>query len=153
MKSLELKIPPPVLAIVIAFLMWDVSSRAGTVEFHGIAHMLPVAVLAGVGLSLDLFALIGFLKAKTTINPMKPRVTSAVVTSGVYRISRNPMYLGLAFTLSAWAAYLWNLWAFLGPVVFIAYITRFQILPEERILSAAFGNEYEAFKQKVRRWL
>lgn len=153
MKSLELKVPPPVLALVIALLMWSVSYLAHSAELIGVTRMVLVAVLAGIGLSLDLWALISFLQVKTTINPMKPRVTSSVVTTGVYRVTRNPMYLGLTFSLSAWATYLWFIVAFLGPVLFIAYINRFQILPEERVLSATFGKEYDAYRQKVRRWL
>jgi len=152
-KILELKIPPPVVAIGIALLMWSVFNSASSAQFLGTAHMILVATLAGIGLSFDLLALGGFLQAKTTINPMRPRVTSTVVTTGVYRITRNPMYLGLVFFLGAWASYLWLSWALLGPVLFVAYITRFQIMPEERVLSATFGKEYEAYMKKVRRWL
>lgn len=133
--------------------MWNVFNSAGSAEFFGMTHIILVATLAGIGLSFDLLALSGFLQAKTTINPMKPRVTTSVVTTGVYRVTRNPMYLGLTFFLIAWAAYLWAIWALLGPILLIAYLTRFQILPEERVLSAAFGKEYEAYKKKVRRWL
>lgn len=152
-KILELKIPPPVVAIGIALLMWSVFNSASSAEFLGATHIILVVTLAGIGLSFDLLALGGFLQAKTTINPMKPRVTTSVVTTGVYSVTRNPMYLGLTFSLGAWATYLWLSWALFGPVFFVAYITRFQILPEERILSARFGKEYEAYMKKVRRWL
>ncbi len=153
MKSLELKIPPPVLALVIALLMWSASRLTVSTGVFGTTHVLLVTVLAGIGLSLDLLALSIFIRLRTSINPMQPHVASSMVTSGVYRVSRNPMYLGLTFSLSAWAAYLWFVWAFLGPVLFIAYITRFQILPEEKALTAMFGEEYEAYMKKVRRWL
>ncbi|HSB48970.1 MAG TPA: isoprenylcysteine carboxylmethyltransferase family protein, partial [Burkholderiales bacterium] len=96
---------------------------------------------------------ISFALARTTINPMKPETTSSLVRSGVYGISRNPMYVGLLFVLAGWAAYLASAWALLGLVAFVPYMNRFQIAPEERALSALFGTEYTAYASKVRRWL
>jgi protein-S-isoprenylcysteine O-methyltransferase Ste14 len=63
------------------------------------------------------------------------------------------MYLGLLCLLIAWAVYLPSLWAFAGPVLFVGYIGRFQIAPEERALSALFGAQYSAYQARVRRWL
>ena len=84
---------------------------------------------------------------------MKPQAASSLVVAGVYKITRNPMYLGLSLVLVGWAVFLWSAWALLGPVVFVAYISRFQIAPEERVLASLFGSEYSAYKTKVRRWL
>jgi protein-S-isoprenylcysteine O-methyltransferase Ste14 len=94
-----------------------------------------------------------FFRAGTTTNPIKPEKTSTLVTRGVLGLTRNPMYLSLVFYLVAWAVYLSN-WATLLLVpAFMLYITRFQIVPEERFLSGRYGAEYIAYQARVRRWL
>jgi protein-S-isoprenylcysteine O-methyltransferase Ste14 len=109
--------------------------------------------LAAVGVSLDAVALLHFLRRRTTINPLKPDSASALVTGGIYRFTRNPMYLGSATLLLAWALYLGNVAAFAGVPLFILYMNRFQIAPEERALEARFGAEYLAYRTRVPRWL
>jgi len=84
---------------------------------------------------------------------MKPEKASSLVTTGIYRFTRNPMYLGLLFVLFAWAVFLASVWALLGPVAFVFYIDRFQIAPEEAILAGMFGAAYTEYKARVRRWL
>ena len=111
---------------------------------------LPIAAL---GFLLDGIALFHFLRRRTTINPLQPESASALVTGGIYRLSRNPMYLGLATLLLAWAIYLGNVAALAGLPCFILYMNRFQIAPEERALEARFGAEYFAYRTRVRRWL
>lgn len=109
--------------------------------------------VAAVGVSFDAIALLHFLRRRTTLNPLKPDSASALVTGGIYRFTRNPMYLGLATLLLAWAIYLGNLAALAGVPLFILYMNRFQIAPEERALEARFGAEYIAYRTRVRRWL
>ncbi len=87
------------------------------------------------------------------MNPTKPSATSSLVTGGVFRLTRNPMYLSLLLYLLAWAAYLSNWLAALLVPLFVVYITELQIKPEERALSALFGAEYASYKARVRRWL
>jgi protein-S-isoprenylcysteine O-methyltransferase Ste14 len=87
------------------------------------------------------------------VNPLTPQATSTLVTSGVYRFSRNPMYVGLLFVLAGWGSYLANSLALLVLPLFVASMTRWQILPEERIMATKFGAEFEAYKRSVRRWL
>lgn len=154
MPSLELKIPPPLMAVVIAGAMYAAAT------LHAPAWALPPSVrvvvalaLAGVGVVFDLAGMLSFRKAKTTINPLTPQRSSAVVTHGVYRLTRNPMYLGLVLILLGLAVYLASVWALLGPVAFGAFITRFQIQPEERALKARFGTAYTDYCARVRRWL
>lgn len=154
MTSLELKIPPPVVAAVIASAMYVAASLLPPM------HALPPGVrvfaalaLAGVGMVFDMAGLLAFRKAKTTVNPLTPQRSSAVVTHGIYRITRNPMYLGLVLILLGLAVYLASPWALLGPVAFGAFITRFQIQPEERVLAERFGSDYTAYCARVRRWL
>jgi protein-S-isoprenylcysteine O-methyltransferase Ste14 len=153
MQTLELKIPPPIVALVIAAIMWGISLATPSIEMPalmGVAAAIAIA-LAGVGTAVS--GVIAFRHARTTINPLKPETTSTLVTSGVYRFTRNPMYVGLALVLLAWAVFVSSAWALLGPLVFILYMNRFQIMPEERVLSGMFGTAYSAYQAKVRRWL
>ena len=115
-----------------------------------VAVALAIA-LAGIGVALS--GVIGFRRAKTTVNPLKPETTTSLVTSGVYRFTRNPMYVGLAMALLALAVFFSSPAAVSGPLVFILYMTRFQIVPEERALSAMFGATYSTYRARVRRWL
>ncbi len=153
MSSLELKIPPPVVALIAATLMWLVSGGIPALEAVGLLNLAIVILLAVAGAGCDILALLAFYRAKTTINPMKPGTTSAMVTGGIYGVTRNPMYVGLVLFLGAWAAYLWSWWPLLGPVAFVLYISRFQIAPEEKVLTEKFGQDYLRYRAKVRRWI
>ena len=154
MSVLELKIPPPLVAIAVAGGMYAAASLLSPLLSLPPGLRVGAALaLAGVGASFDLAGLLAFRKAKTTVNPLTPNKSATVVTTGVYKLTRNPMYLGLALMLLALAVYLASPWALLGPLVFAAYITRFQIVPEERILTARFGTAYSAYCAQVRRWL
>jgi protein-S-isoprenylcysteine O-methyltransferase Ste14 len=94
-----------------------------------------------------------FKRAKTTINPMKPESSSSLVISGIYKLSRNPMYLGFLLVLVGWAVLLSNALAFVFVPAFIFYMNRFQIDPEEKALAGKFGQEFLDYKSRVRRWL
>jgi protein-S-isoprenylcysteine O-methyltransferase Ste14 len=96
---------------------------------------------------------LSFRRAKTTVNPLKPETSASLVSTGVYSFTRNPMYLGMALVLLAWAAYLASPWALAGPALFALYITRFQIIPEERVLARLFGTSFAEYRKRVRRWL
>ena len=153
MPSRELKIPPPAVALVVGLSMWWVT-RYGVLEGVPLAWRIGAAlVVAAVGAAFDVAGILAFRRAKTTVNPMKPEKSAALVVSGVYRITRNPMYVGMVFILLAWAVYLASPWALFGPLAFAAYITRFQIKPEERVLAARFGDEFAGYQARVRRWL
>ncbi|HQW81839.1 MAG TPA: isoprenylcysteine carboxylmethyltransferase family protein [Pseudomonadota bacterium] len=151
--SLEHAIPPPVIAILCAAFAWAIARW--TPEF---AYLLPARLpIAGffvvAGVALDLSGLIAFRQARTTINPLAPDKSTAIVRSGPYRFTRNPMYLGMVMILLGICAYLANALSAFAVVVFVAYITRFQIMPEERLLSEKFGEPFMHYKQSVRRWL
>jgi protein-S-isoprenylcysteine O-methyltransferase Ste14 len=153
MAWLDLKIPPPAVGLLVAGAMWGVS-RYGVLEGVPPVWRIGAALLiAVIGAAFDVAGIIAFRGAKTTVNPMKPEKSAALVSSGVYRITRNPMYVGMAFILLAWAVFLASPWALVGPLVFAAYITRFQIRPEERVLAARFGAEFARYQTCVRRWL
>lgn len=153
MRALELKIPPPVVALLCAALMWGIAyALPGLAWLQGLRGPLA-AVLAVCGLACDVSGLIAFRRHRTTVNPLAPDRATAIVQDGIYRYTRNPMYLGMALLLTAWAVWQANPLCLLVLPVFIAYITRFQILPEERILLARFGDAYAQYLRAVRRWV
>lgn len=145
---MELKLPPPLVFLCCAALIYFLPNYTQTAFFAWAA--LPFALLGGL---IDLAALTLFLQKKTSINPLDPHKTSQLVTHGIYRFTRNPMYVGLLCWLIAWALWLGNAFAFLVIWGFMHYITHFQILPEERILAAKFGEDYQRYQQKTPRWL
>lgn len=155
MAWLETKVPPPIVAGVLALVALLLARRlTGLALPLSETTRIAAAVFVGVlGLALDASAVLGFLKARTTINPMRPANSSALVESGLYRFTRNPMYLGLALLLTAWCLWLGNVAAFVVLPLFVAFISRFQIAPEERLLAARFGAGYAAYRARVRRWL
>ena len=153
MNALELKVPPPMVALMTALGMWAVSRLTFAFELDAALRTAVAVVIALIGGAFDVAGIAAFRRVRTTLNPMKPGAASSLVTDGIYRVTRNPMYVGLLFLLVAWAAFLWAPWAILGPVLFVAYMNRFQIGPEERALMGAFGEEYARYKAAVRRWL
>jgi protein-S-isoprenylcysteine O-methyltransferase Ste14 len=153
MQTLELKIPPPVIALLVAVSMWLAQRYVPSLGFV-IAWQLPLSiVLMLLGIALALSGVHAFRKARTTVNPLKPETTSAVVATGIYRFTRNPMYLGMLTVLVGWACFLANALSFFLLPLFVLYMNRFQIGPEERVLSEHFGSEYTRYMQSVRRWL
>lgn len=153
-RKLELKLPPPLVALLCALCAWGLSISFPAQQWPLSPQRLwLVAVLGGMGVLLDLSALSVFLRMRTTLSPFSPTRTRFIVRGGPYRLSRNPMYLGLACVLGAFAVYLCHPLALLGPLLFVAWINRFQIQPEERILLARFGEPYALYLKTVRRWL
>ena len=151
---LEHKVPPPVVGVVTAAAMWWLVSTIGQVATPGQGlRAWLVGVLVAVGLSIDLAGLLAFRAHRTTFNPLRPERASSLVSTGVYRITRNPMYLGMASLLLAWVLYLGSWLALAGPLAYVLYLNRFQIVPEERALLALFGDEYRQYMARVRRWL
>jgi protein-S-isoprenylcysteine O-methyltransferase Ste14 len=154
MQTLELKVPPPIVALLFGAAMWGISrvSRSPVDVSTSVRVVLGAAPFLAGG-AISLCGIFAFRRANTTVNPMQPQNTSSLVTTGVYKLTRNPMYLGLVLALVAWAAFLLSPWAFVGPVGFMLYINRFQIEPEERALAAQFGATFGTYTTKVRRWL
>ena len=153
MINLEHKIPPPVIAVLAVAVMWAISSYGPRVAIEADFKRVLIAVLVMIGIAFDVLGILTFRAARTTASPLKPERSSSLVTGGVYRITRNPMYVGLVFLLLAWAVHLSAVVSLVGIVLFIFYITRFQILPEERALARNFGEQYIAYCARVRRWL
>lgn len=154
MNALELKIPPPAVALLVAAAMWGIAMTMGVpIEVADLVRYAVAATIALAGACISLAGVIGFRRARTTVNPMQPAKASALVTAGIYGFTRNPMYLGLLLVLLAWAVFLASAWALVGPVAFVLYISRFQIAPEERVLATLFGAAYAQYAARVRRWL
>jgi len=155
MQFLELKVPPPVVALLMAIFMWLAARAVPTLDLIvprriavGLALLLLVA-----GACVSVLGVASFRRARTTVNPLKPEKASCLVTSGIYRYTRNPMYLGLLLLLLGWAFFLANILAVIFLPAFILYINRFQIRPEEKVLASMFGQDFATYRSKVRRWL
>lgn len=153
MRSLELMVPPPAVAAVVALAMWGISLVTPPLYMPAAVRLAACAAFALVGVVFSVAGVVSFRRARTTVDPTKPEAASSLVSSGIYHVTRNPMYVGLSFVLFAWAIFLSSAGALLGLLAFVLYIARFQIAPEERALSKLFGSEYTAYQAKVRRWL
>ncbi|AWH23468.1 MULTISPECIES: isoprenylcysteine carboxylmethyltransferase family protein [Stenotrophomonas] len=151
MHLLETRIPPPLVMLLCGLAGW---ALGGLLARWPLPVPAWAAVSIGVlGLLLNLLPKWTFGRVRTTVNPLRPTSTTVLVTSGIYRYSRNPMYLGQALVLLGAMLLLRNALALLVVPLFVAWITRLQIVPEERALAARFGARYEAFRSQVRRWL
>lgn len=153
MQALELKVPPLVVALVVGLLMW-LTARLLPAATFSFDVMTPLAiVVAALAAALGASGIVAFRQHDTTVLPMHPDKASTVVRDGIFRYTRNPMYLGLALLLAAWAIYLANIAALALLVPFVLYMTRFQIIPEERALLEKFGSDYADYAIRTRRWL
>ena len=153
MRTLERKMPPAALVLLFLVLMWLVSTSEPSLTI-AIPRRTTIAAICWIaGFAITFGGLLQFRRAKTTINPITPEATTALVMSGIYRFSRNPMYLGFLFALLGWAVFLSHLLAFALLPFFLLYMNRFQIEPEERALSAKFGEQFNEYRRSVRRWL
>ena len=153
MTWLEHKVPPPVVGVVVGLLMWGLSQLGAPLPLADLPRYAATSILVAIGLGFDVLGLLAFRAKRTTVNPLRPDKASALVDGGVYRITRNPMYVGMLCLLLGWVAFLASPLALIGPVLFVLYITRFQIIPEERILRERFGESYEQYLRQVRRWI
>jgi protein-S-isoprenylcysteine O-methyltransferase Ste14 len=153
MRALELKIPPVALGILLGALMWVAARSVSALGFILPAGRMIAIGLAAAGVISAILGVVSFRRAKTTVNPLRPESASALVISGIYRVTRNPMYLGMLLVLLGWGVFLGNALAFLAAIAFIPLMNRLQIVPEERALTAMFGPAFTAYQSAVRRWL
>jgi protein-S-isoprenylcysteine O-methyltransferase Ste14 len=153
MNFLEKRIPPPLVGILAGVVAWLVAREFAPTTLPAGARLALVAAFFVLGLWLAGTAARTFSRAKTTLNPIKPETSTALVTHGIFGRTRNPMYLGMASWLLGWSAWLGTPAGLLGPLLFVLWMNRFQIGPEERALGQLFGAEYDAYRARVRRWL
>lgn len=153
MKALELRVPPVALAAIIAASMWVLSRISPNLYFTipGVAWLSTgIAVL---GICVAVLGVLKFRVAETTVDPRVPGQSVNLVVRGVYRYSRNPMYLGFFLVLCAWCLFLGSTFSLLSLPAFIVYMNRFQIVPEERFMREKFGESYNNYQSEVSRWV
>ena len=150
---MKLLLPPPIQALLSAIMMWLISRyflranfSSSIVNLFGLVFLIIAAII--IILSINKFR-----EIKTTISPLNPDNTSSLVSTGIYKYTRNPMYFGLLLMLFSTALFLKNFISFLILPLFILFITKNQILPEEEALENIFGEKYKNYKKKVRRWI
>lgn len=153
LDRIELKVPPPVVTLAVGLLMWGLARGLPAFDFplpgrRGLAWAFVL-----VGIASMSACVLQFRRAGTTVDPMKPTKASALVDTGFYRFSRNPIYLADGLILVGWGIWLANAASLAAIALFVAYLNRFQIEPEERALRAAFGAEFDAYRARVRRWV
>lgn len=150
---MSLRIPPPIVALLALISMWFVAEYLEFWRFEVPFKVGIAAILLSLGVIIDLVSIVAFRRARTTVTPLAPEKASQLVVTGLYRISRNPMYLGLLLILTGAVVWLGSGANVFILVIFVAYITAFQIKPEEERLERIFGSQYQAYTRRVRRWL
>jgi protein-S-isoprenylcysteine O-methyltransferase Ste14 len=152
-SSAELRVPPVVVTLLAALLMTLLAWPAGGLHWPTPLRFACALSLFTVGVVIAVAGVREFRRASTTVNPLTPAAASAMVRSGIYRHTRNPMYLGMLLVLAGWAVWLASLVAVAVLPVFVLYLNRLQIEPEERALASRFGGDFAEYRRSVRRWL
>ena len=153
MSRLALKVPPALLMLIFGGLMWLNDRLLPETRLMINGHEVLTVLITVPGVLCVLAGIISFRLARTTVDPLHPERASSVVTSGIYRWTRNPMYLGFGLLLLAFAVKLSNPVVVLWLPVFVWYMNRFQIIPEEQALERQFGDQYRHYCEHVRRWI
>ena len=148
---MKTKIPPPILALVMIVLIYLSSFFIESTTFNYQGSLSLLVLILGLACAIPSFKL--FARYKTTISPLKPSDATALVTEGMYRYSRNPMYLGLLLLTIASTIWFGTWFGIIINILFIFLINFLQIIPEEEALLEIFGEEYEEYKNNVRRWI
>ena len=147
------RVPPPAWMLLFAAAMWALDRYCPIVTLVAAPWNRLGWLLIALAPLAPATAMIQFRRAHTTINPLDPAKVSALVTAGIYRWTRNPMYLGLSVLLLGWAVHLGTLSPFVLPPLFVLLMTRVQIVPEEYALRERFGEDFERYCRDVSRWL
>lgn len=153
LEHLRLKIPPLAQFVLVALLMWLLARWLDAETSYSVLWSLLVILVVVAGLAIIILAALTLHFGKTTLDPRRPEQTARLITEGVFSFSRNPAYLGLLSILLGWGFYLNSLYAIPGLPIFWATVTWLQIIPEERSLTARFGEPYRQYCIRVRRWL
>ena len=153
MTWLNNKIPPPLVFLLFAVMMKLLSEDTFIPLLPEGVRITLVSIIGGLGVLLGGAGVFEFKRVKTTVNPLKPELATSLVSSGVYGVTRNPMYLGLAFLLIAFSIYLSAPVSLVGVIGFVLYINQFQIKSEERAMAAHFGKAFADYRSRVRRWI
>ncbi|WP_440874009.1 methyltransferase family protein [Thalassotalea sp. PLHSN55] len=151
--NLELKVIPVVQLAIAMFIAFALKYCFAQFNYQVASTAILALTLFALALLIGVKAVLDFRRNKTTVNPTTPEKTSAVVDSGIFAYSRNPMYLAMLLALISVTLWLQNLLCFVVIPLFFWYIVKFQIIPEERALKHQFKQNYIDYQQKVRRWL
>lgn len=149
---MKLKLPPVVIFIFFGGFMYLLDLLLPIGEFDFFGRLWLMRILLVLAITVGCLSLFQFIRAKTTVDPLAPLKSSRLVTYGVYKVSRNPMYLSLLLILLAFGLWLGNVFNTLLAAGFVSYMNAFQIIPEEEALGKLFGKEYLQYCIKVRRW-
>lgn len=152
LDRLETRLPPPVLLAVLMLATW-LAARSGSLHIALPAARAIGALVMLAGVALNVWPKRGFRQVGTTVNPMRPYASSQLVVRGPYRHSRNPMYLGHLLVMAGWGLWLQSGWGGIALLLQLAWLTRLQVMPEERALRARFGQAYVDYCARVRRWV
>ena len=147
----KLKIPPPILVIVLITSIYFSSDKLDLISIP--YRTLFSIVILSIGILVIINPVVKLIKSKTTVNPVEFKNVEKLVTSGIYKYSRNPMYLGMIMIIISTTVYYLNFYSLLTPFIFFFWINRFQIKREEVFLEEKFGQEYLSYKTKTRRWI
>lgn len=151
--NLELKVPPLALTVLTGVLM-GLTAAIWPAATFGLPFSRPAALLlAAGGAVICILGVARFRLHETTVLPHRPEATARLVTDGIYGYTRNPMYVGMLMVLAGWGLWLDHPGAAVLVPLCGFWLQRFQILPEERAMAARFGDEYQAYRRKVRRWV
>ena len=148
---MKTKIPPPIIALMCITINYLSTHFINPFKFPNIEIIGVFILLAGL-----VTAFLGYLlfkKYKTTVNPINPEETTILVTTGIFSITRNPMYLGLFFVICSTVLFFGSWFGIIILMFFVWYINKFQIIPEEETMKKKFGNKYNEYKKNVRRWI
>ena len=146
-----IKIPPPIIVLTLIISIYFSSKK---IDLINIPFQLEISFfILSLGILVFINPVLKFIKSKTTINPIQFEETNRLVTSGIFKYSRNPMYLGMLMIIISTSIFYLNIYSILMPFLFIFWINKFQIKREEAFLTEKFGKEYLSYKNKTRRWL
>jgi protein-S-isoprenylcysteine O-methyltransferase Ste14 len=151
MNWLKLKVPPLIVTVVFALLLWVTPAPYKINNIETLYWIVGLLLFLGCGISI--LGVLEFKRERTTVNPMLPQDSKSIVTSGIYRFSRNPMYLGFLLWLLSFGIFTRNPLSIISILGFVLYMNYFQITPEETILEENFGDDYLKYKASVRRWI
>ena len=146
-----IKIPPPILVIILTSLVYFSSTKLELIYLP--YRQIVSVIILFIGLIVIVSPVVDFIKSKTTVNPVKFKNVNRLVTTGIYRYSRNPMYLGMILIIISTTVYYLNFLSVFSPLIFYIWINKFQINREEIFLEDKFGSEYLEYKSKTRRWI
>ena len=146
-----IKIPPPILVLILITSNYFFRNQLDII-YLPYKHSISILIFL-VGTLILINPVFKFIKSKTTVNPIKFRKVSKLITTGIFKYSRNPMYLGMIFIVISTSIFYLNYYSITTPFIFYFWINRFQIKREEIFLAKKFGKEYISYKSKTRRWI